>query len=278
MNHAQERLKNFGRLDDADIPLAEAALELAQWVEPHLNLAAYKRHLDVLSADVRAYIGPDTHDTAIAIEAARQILARRYGYLDINNTHERADGANLARTIDRRRGNPETLAILYAHVLSPYIQDLQWLALDQHVFVGVPGGSERTLIDPVSGGRTVTARQLRRMLSDNPDTAEALSPFSLTPLSPRQILVRLQDEIKAHHLRHAAPEAAIQALEGALFIAPNVARLWREIGVLHARLDHLLDAAEALKRFLTLPGSDAERYTASQLLQELSKRIEKGEA
>jgi len=86
------------------------------------------------------------------------------------------------------------------------------------------------------------------------------------------VLVMLQDQVKAFHLRHAAPEAALAALEAALLIAPETPRLWREAGLLHARLDHIGDAISALERFLRLPGGDAHRYTASQLLQQLHDR------
>ena len=279
MNDAgvQDRLNAYGGLEDADIPMAEAALDLAKWAEPHLNLDPYHRHLELLRADVRAYIGADVDNPAIAIEAARQILARRYGYSYLEDTSEQAQRASLVRTIDRRRGGAETLAILYAHVLRDHVTGLDILDFSPRILLGVTDRGERRLIDPRSDGRTVSARELRQMLNTDGVNGQDLSPFGLKSLSKRAVLLRIQDEIKTHHLRHAAPEAAVQALEASILIAPDTPRLWRELGVLYARLDQLLDATRALQRFLTLPGSDAERYTASQLLQELTHRIKKGD-
>ncbi|MEG3616979.1 tetratricopeptide repeat protein [Magnetovibrio sp. PR-2] len=271
---ARERLRAYGQHEDADIPLATAALDLAQWSEPHLNLAPYHRHLQLLSSDVRAYIGADEGDSALAIEAARQILARRYGYCYLDDAVVQV---NQVRTIDRRCGGAETLAILYAHVLSEHVHNLELLAFSTRILLGIPVGGERLLIDPLSDGRPVSARHMRQMLSSAKDGPQDLTLLDLKPLSSRQILLRLQDGVKTHQLRHAAPEAATQALEASILLAPNEPRLWRELGVLYARQDQLLDAARALERFLTLPGNDAQRYTASQLLQELTHRINKGD-
>lgn len=254
--------------------LSEGALWLAKWAEPDLNLAPYRRHLDMLIDEARAYIGDDHH---LVFEAVRQILARRYGYAGWADQQEQNTTANLTRTIDNRRGGATTLAILYAHVLSALGCAVEFLDFAPRMLIGITSPSGRDILDPYAGGTLLNARALRRLLKEHHGQQGELVPGQLSALAPRHVLLRLQHDIKVHHLRHAAPEAAIHAIEGALLVAPATTALWRELGLLHARLDHLEDATHALERFLQLPGGDAHRYTASQLLQQLRRRLDLGE-
>ncbi|HEY9163977.1 MAG TPA: tetratricopeptide repeat protein, partial [Magnetovibrio sp.] len=134
---------------------------------------------------------------------------------------------------------------------------------------------QRLVIDPLEDGRVLDVREMRALFKAHRGGDGDLDPFRIEALGKRDVLVMLQDQIKVHHLRHAAPEAALAALEAALLIDPNNPRLWREAGLLHARLEHVGDAILALRHFLDLPGGDAHRYTVSQLLQQLQSREDK---
>jgi len=266
-------LKYIGAQPDPEIPLADAALWLARWMDPDVKIAPYRRHLEQLVRDVRHYIANDTDDIKLVLEAVRQILARRYGYQGDDAADERHFAASMSRTIDRRRGSATTLSILYAHVLAKLAWRVELLDFAPRTLVGITSQGGRTIIDPFDTGRTLSARDLRTLLQAQEGIKQELRPDTLKGLSKRDALLILQHDVKIHHLRHAAPEAALHAIEGALFVAPQAATLWRELGLLHARLDHLIDAADALERFLQLPGAEAHRYTASQMLQQLRQRI-----
>ena len=277
-----QALSRIAKQTDDTLNLAEAALWLAKWAEPDLKLDAYRRHLDTLVQDTRVYIANDMDDDDIVLEAAHQIVARRYGYAGALDPAERAESANMARTIDHRRGGALILSILYRHVLQAFKRTVEIINFPPRALIAVHNTGQRTkegrtVLDPFDGGKVLSARDLRRLIKKHHGDKGELAPEHLSPLRPHQVLLSLQHDIKAHHLRHGAPEAALLAIEGALLVAPNEASLWRELGLLHARLDHLFDAAEALEHFLQLPGGDAHRYTASQMLQQLRRRIERGE-
>ncbi|HEY9078628.1 tetratricopeptide repeat protein [Magnetovibrio sp.] len=272
--NAEDALRTIGVLDADAIDPIDGALWLAKWAEPSLNLDPYRRHIDTLVSDARAYLADDRRDDALALEAARQILDRRYGYRGAQSSSQRNDEANITRTIDRRRGNATVLALMYRHVLRALEREVVMIDFAPRTLVGVFTGGTRTLIDPFDGGRIVHARELRRLLKAHQGESGELTPRHLVPMTPRQALLSLQTDIKVHHLLHAAPEAALMAVQAAVLIAPDEAYLWRELALLHERLDQLLDATRALERFLQLPGGAAHRYTASQMLQTLRRRIE----
>lgn len=270
---AEEALRRIGALKASAIDPLEGALWLAKWAEPTLNLGAYRRHLDTLASDARAYLADDQDDDGLAVEAARQILARRYGYGGVATSAGRLSEANVARTIDRRQGGAMVLALLYRHVFLALGRGVEIIDFAPRTLIRVHMNGAHTLLDPFAGGRLVGARDLRRLLKEHHGEDGELTPNQLTTLNPRQVLLALQHDAKVFHLLHAAPEAALMAVEGSLLIAPDEASLWRELALLHERLDHLLEATRALERFLQLPGGGAHRYTASQMLQNLQRRL-----
>lgn len=273
--NARDSLARIGRLDSDAIHLVDAALELARWADAKLSTAPYLRHVKALVQEASTYVGADGDSTELVLEAARQIIARRFGYAGETDPGLRGDAANLACVIDRRRGSATALCILYAHVLHALGQHVEILEFPARPLVRVLGVHSHHVLDPFDDGRTLDARQLRRLHKTHCGDQGELDPFDLTALNARQVLIRLQDDIKIHHLRQSAPEAALAALDAELLIAPGEPRLWRESGLLHARLDHIGEAISALQHFLTLPGGEALRYTASQVLQQLQSREDK---
>jgi regulator of sirC expression with transglutaminase-like and TPR domain len=58
-----------------------------------------------------------------------------------------------------------------------------------------------------------------------------------------------------------------------LRIAPEEPTLWRECGLLNARLDRIQAAVDALEEYLRLGAGEQARYNTTILLQELRTRL-----
>lgn len=276
MAAAREQLEQLGRAPDGALDAFAGALALAAWAEPDFDPGPYLRHGAQLKHDILAYVRDDDATAELSAEAARQVLNRRFGYIGATDPAEQGDGANIARVIDKRRGSALALSILYVHALSGLAVGAEVLDFPARALVRIEDqAGARLMLDPFEGGRVADARQLRALYRAHRGGGGEISPFDLNVLGARAQLVALQDDVKVHHLRHAAPEAALAALEAALLVDPANPRLWREAGLLNARLEHIGAAISALERFLDLPGGDAHRYTASQLLQQLRQRQDK---
>jgi regulator of sirC expression with transglutaminase-like and TPR domain len=92
-------------------------------------------------------------------------------------------------------------------------------------------------------------------------------------MTPREVLLRLQNNIKARLLQARQFEDALDVIETMLLIAPNATALWRESGLLNARLDNVKAAVAALEEFMRRDSGDTSRYRTSVLLQELRGRL-----
>jgi len=273
----RRRLGDLGKWDDDDIGLTETALLLAAIDNRDLDFTAYERHLEKLTDDVSTYAGAEAdhpeRGLEMRAEALRQVLILRYGYLGHDDAYDDAGGANLMRVIDRRRGQAIMLGILYIHVARALDWRMDGLDFPPRFLVRLEMDGKRHILDPYSGGREIMPNDMRDLYKAIGGPQVELSPDTYAPMSNRAILLRSRRNIKTLHLRSERLEDALKEAETLLLFAPKEASLWREVGILNARLDRIADAITALEEFLHLGGGDKSRYRASILLQELRTRL-----
>ena len=269
------RLVGIGRLPDRDIDLAEAALTLAAADRPGVPLDPYRRHLERLVADVRAYAGGAQPEAPLSlrIEALVQVIVRKYGYGGTESVFDDLEAANLMRVIDSRAGLPIVIGILFIHAARALGWPMAGLDFPGRFLVRIAAGGQRRILDPFGGGRVLTARDMRDMFKAVAGNHVELTPGHYREMTNRDMLLRLQGNIKTRLLRGERLYEALEIIESMVLFAPEATELWREAGLLHARLDHVKDAVAALEEYMRQSGGDRARYNTSMLLQELRTRL-----
>lgn len=271
----REFLARVGGLADDDIDLAEAALALAAVDRPRISREPYRRHLAKLTAEVGAYAAAARLDGDVGgrAKALAHVIGRRYGYGCDDEAHEDPEAASLMRTIDNRRGLPVALAILYLHAARRLGWTMAGLDFPSRFLVRLEHDGRRLILDPADGGAALDPTALRALLKTVAGNDAELTPDHYRPAGNRTILYRLQNAIKVRLLRDGKLDEALRVLEVMALFAPGMPGLWREAGLINARLDNLKAAVAALEEFLRRGGEDPERHKASALLQELRGRI-----
>lgn len=259
-------LERVGRQPDEEIDLAATALALAALDRPRVRLAWYREHLDALAAAVAAAAEPGA-------EALTGVVAGHYGYTGDTRTYDDLQNANLMRVIDRRKGLPVALGILYMHAARAQGWHAAGLAFPGHFLIRVAADSTPAILDPFHDGRALGPAELRGLLKTVAGTEAELRPAYYAPVSDRDVLLRLQNNIKLRLLQEGRPAEAVETLGAMLTIAPEHGPLWREAGILHARLGNLGAAIAALERFLALGRDDRLLHEAALLLQHLKARL-----
>jgi regulator of sirC expression with transglutaminase-like and TPR domain len=264
-------------LDDNELQLTNTALILAGAEQPGIDAAVYERHLKKLTNDVATYAGRDANCTISGIqirtEALQQVIAKRYGYSGSDNAYEIFECANLMRVINRRAGLPTLLGIIYLHVARALGWAMDGLDFPPRFLIRLEFSGERKILDPFDGGRVLEPFDLRGLYKAVSGPQVEITPQHTEPMTNRAIILRSQRNIKILHLRSDDLESALDTVETLLLIAPKNPALWREAGILNARLDRIKEAVAALEKFLSHTGADASNYRTSVLLQELRGRL-----
>jgi regulator of sirC expression with transglutaminase-like and TPR domain len=107
-------LREIGASGEHILPIAEAALVLASFERPRVGPTRYREHLQLLARDVGRHPGA-AGDGAARVRALNEIILLKYGYSGDALTYDDLQNANLMRVVDRRKGLPVALGILYMH-------------------------------------------------------------------------------------------------------------------------------------------------------------------
>lgn len=269
------RLRKIGGQSDGEIPLGEAALLLAALDRPRVALERYAHHLSLLerdTAEVGASLGADESLSA-RIDALNDVIVERYGYEGDQRTYDDLQNANLMRVIDRRKGIPVTLGILYLHAARAQGWSATGLNFPGHFLLRLDLGGERRIIDPFHGGRICDTAAMRELLKALAGNDAELTPDHYAPVRNRDILLRVQGNIKLRLLQDRRTGEALEIVETMLMIAPDNARLWREAGLQHSHLGNLRAAMIALEHYRSLSQDSQERYEATKLLEDLKAHL-----
>ena len=265
-------LRGIASPDSPVLPIAEAALALASFERPRVALARYRQHLDALARDVGRHVDSGG-DVAARARALNEIILLKHGYSGDELTYDDVQNANLIRVVDRRKGLPVALGILYLHAARAQGWDSAGLAFPGHFLIRLSNGPERLIIDPFHGGRICDAASLRELLKAMVGQDVELTPTHYAAVSDRDVLLRLQNNIKSRLLQAGRGEEAVKIVETMLLLAPDLADLWREAGALHAQLGNIRAAINALDAFVARAPEGAARHQGAALLQQLKSKL-----
>ena len=247
-------LDAMGQLPDAELDLADAALQFARAELPSADWRAARAHLSELAREAAALPVADstTADPVARAEALATLLAGRHGYQGDAESYDDLANANLIQVVERRRGLPVALGILWIHAARAAGWEAHGLDFPGHFLVGLAADGEQAVVDPFNGGGLLAPPTLRSLLKriEGPDAE--LRPTSLRPIGNRLVLLRLQNNIKLRRLRAGDLEGTLDCTARMLRLAPEAATLWREAALMHERLGQVTAALAAWKQFLVL--------------------------
>lgn len=266
------RLRDAGAKGDADIDLAETALVLAALDRPENRIGDYRRHLATLAEDTGSAVrGATALDDMVG--AIRDVIFRLHGYAGDSETYDDMQNANLMDVIDRRRGLPVALGILCIHAARSQGWDMAGINFPSHFLIRLRSAGESAVIDPFNAVQVLDQPALRRRLEEMSGTEMELDPSYCRPVGSREILLRLQNNIRIRALRDGNLEQALSVVESMVLLAPGQGGLRLEMAALQARGGKLRSAIRGLEHLLDLPGAADSHAAAAALLQDLKEKL-----
>lgn len=264
-------LRCAGEQGDDSLDLAEIALALAALENPQASLTPYRDHLAALVEQVRAEGPVSRLDDRLRI--LRRVLVVQYKYHGDEDSYDDPHGANLMRVIDRRRGLPVALGIIYLHVAGKLGWPMTALNFPGAFLVRLSAADGRAVLDPFRAGKTCSPEDLQEMLPMNSHDELERPPAFGVPVSKRDVLLRLQNNIKRRQLGLDNLDAAINTLQSMVLFAPRRHEVWRELGYLQAERGHLRSAITALEVVCDLTGDVMQAQQTETVLGQLRRQL-----
>ena len=231
-------LEAIGQLPDGEIDLAEAALQLARADAPEADWQAARAHLSELArgaVELAAEI--EEFDIGGRARALRKLLVSVHGYEGDAFTYDDLANANLIHVIERRRGLPVALGILWLHCAHAAGWGAHGIDFPGHFLIGLAGRKAQVVMDPFSGGTSLDSDDLKTLFRQVAGEGAKPPPGILRPMQRRAILLRLQNNIRSRQLQAGHLRDALACTETMLAIAPDNTSLQEEAAELRARLN-----------------------------------------
>jgi len=276
-DEARAALTAAGQLPDAELDLAGTALQFARIDAPAADWRAAAAGLSALAQAAVAAAAADRLADAGDADRRRQVLSEvihtRFGYAGDTADYEDPANANLVRVVERRRGLPVALGILWLHAAEAAGWVAHGVDFPGHFLVAVEGGRGQALVDVFAGGIGLQAADLRGLIKRIEGERAELRPGLVRPMEKRAVLLRLQNNLKLRRLRAGDLPAALVAAEDMLRLAPDHAGLWREAGLMNQRLDRIAAALGCLERSLEIDPEGPAASRARVAIEELRHRL-----
>lgn len=266
-------LDAVGALPDGEIDVAGAALQLARIDLPEADWRAAEARLSGIARDaVAAAAGVNPGDPPAQAAVLANLLAGRLGFAGDDETYDDLANANLIRVIERRRGLPVALGILWLHAAQAAGWAAHGIDFPGHFLLGLGGARAPAVIDPFSGGQLLDMAALHALLQRVEGGGAQLRTPLFAPMTARDVLLRLQNNIKWRRYHAGDVAGAIACTRDMLRIAPLEPGQWWDLAMLQAEHGLIALALRSLIRFSELaPAEEARR--AKAVMDELRSRL-----
>lgn len=177
---------------DPTFDLEAGVLLLARYRYPETDMTPYSRWLDDMAVNVANDLPADL-EMYRTIGVLNKHLFARTGLRGDAVRYYDPDNSCLNRVIDRKRGNPIALSVIYILVAQRLSLPVRGVGMPGHFIVKYEDGDDETWIDPFHQGRLLSradcVRQIRR--SGYPYRKQLLQP-----VPDRAILLRMLSNLQ----------------------------------------------------------------------------------
>lgn len=178
--------------------------------------------------------------------------------------------ACLSSILDHGHGGDICLAILWLDNLRRRGRNAEAVDFPGRMLLRLTG-PHRAVLDPCQGARELAPPDLRVLASGFGGLLPG--PGQMAALDDTEILLRLQAQAKHRLLKAGDVAGAALAVEGALRLDADQAKLWREWGLMRLRLGDAAGAVAALEQFVLRTDNGLARGRANQLLAQIRVRL-----
>ncbi len=253
-------------IEDEKIDLIRAALVIARGEYPDLDIEEYSARIEKLARRVAAYSADsDEHNTLAALN---RVLFEETGLRGNRDDYYDPRNSFLNDVLDRGLGIPITLAMIYMEVAKRVGFHLSGVGMPGHFLLKhYSADGTEILIDCFNRGDILSRQDCQSRLDEIYSGEMQLRPEFLHPISRRQILTRMLNNLKTVYLSTRNFRKALPIADLILVIHPQSAEDVKQRALLRYSMNLHGLAAEDLEEYLKMSpkASDAEEIKQMML-------------
>lgn len=266
----RERFAAIASLPDERIRLAEAALWIAAEEQPGLDPEPWLGRLDEMGQRLRPRLEA-LRDPLDRVERLADFLSDEIGLRGNADDYYDPRNSYLNEVIDRGLGIPITLALIYIEVGQRAGVPLEGVGFPGH-FLLRHSHHTQLVIDPFDRGRLLTLDDCKVMLEKLSNGTLPFDTRLLRPSTPRQILIRMLNNLRGVYLHRGEQLRVIGVLDRVLLLDPDDVGARRDRGLLSLRWGDPECGIEDLERYLVLEPEAPDHDAIENVIAETRQR------
>jgi regulator of sirC expression with transglutaminase-like and TPR domain len=256
---------------DEEINLAEAALLIASEEYRDLDIAAYLARLDEMGVTLKRRLRADI-SPADTIVALNRFLFDEHGFSGNAADYYDPRHSFLNEVLDRKRGIPLTLALVYIEIGRRIGLPVQGISFPAHFLVKCQLREGTVVIDPYAKGISLSLEDLKqrvKSLRNGVEPPRSVIAGMLATASNRDIMVRMLRNLKAIYSHHKEWLKALAATDRIISVTPEVAEEYRDRGMIYLNLECFRAALFDLQAYIRMLPVAADADTVRQQVVDL---------
>ena len=252
------------------VPLAEAALAIAEEEYPGLDTGLYLAQLDALGREVDGRLGP-RRDAAATLRLLKEVLFDEERFRGNVDAYYDPRNSFLNEVMERGLGVPITLSVVFIEVASRVGLPVQGVGFPGHFLVKYVAGGREVFIDPYHGGEILSADECAARFQARTQ-GRPLDPRHLEAVSVRHILGRMLHNLKKIYVEAGDDVRALWVTDRLVLLAPEDPAERRDRGLIEARLGGTAAALADLGAYIAAAPSAEDVEEVSELCRQLRGR------
>jgi len=246
----------------SNVDLTVAALELARDAYPDLDFAETLNWIDATGKQIFGQVAAAKSERD-ALRIVAECISVEHAISGDTETYNDPDNSYLHRVIQRQRGIPISLSLLYMAVAHRAGLTLQGVSTPAHFLTRYEAVDGPVFVDAFCGGCVLsfdeTLHRACQASGLSPEKCEAL----LEPVSARKTVIRMLNNLKAIHSQTENWPAAWMVQHRLVLLQPGSYSQRRDLGLISLRADRPGQAIDMLQGCLnSCPPEEAEHLTA----------------
>jgi regulator of sirC expression with transglutaminase-like and TPR domain len=240
--------------------VAPAALAIARIEYPALDAETYLDRIEAMGNNAADRLSGVSIASSEAITLLNEYLFDEEGFVGNREHYEDPRNSFLNEVLDRRRGIPISLAVIYMEVARRAGLEITGVNFPGHFLLRAasPLVGDDLIIDPFHGGALLSEFDCRQLLRSHLGDDEAFDGSLLIPATRHDIVVRMLVNLKRLYVRMRSFPQARFVSTLLLTVDPSAIGELRDRGLLAYHLEDFASALRDLEEYLRLSPNEAE--------------------
>ena len=187
----KEDFDRYAGLADREMDLEKGAYMVAKYAYPDLDWRKYALELDRIATGIASELRDEMYMEDV-IDVINEHLFSREGFRADSRRFYDPENSYINRVIDRRKGIPITLSVVYLLITNRLNLPFSGVAMPGHFVVRYDGPQETLWVDPYNDGAVLSRDDCEEFLRSM--GYPALDEY-LRPCTTRQIIARMLNNL-----------------------------------------------------------------------------------